>query len=177
MVRSAPVAPTTPRVPLLPPRPSCRTIQPILFGWDSSHSLYAVIARPGGDIGVRIDRRGGAPLTLCLLSPSIRFPFPSRTYRSIVRTCASRLFLPFPFHRLKLFIAHAPSLFLSPFLFCVTRSLFSLDPSEYGEIRDARFMDSGDLRNSAVEELPISDMRVSAYTLASVTRLGIYAFV
>lgn len=28
-------------------------------------------------------------------------------------------------------------------------------------------MDPGDLRNSVVEELPISDMRASAYTLAS----------
>lgn len=37
-------------------------------------------------------------------------------------------------------------------------------------------MDPRDLRNSVVEELPISDMRASAYTLASGTRLGIYAF-
>lgn len=59
--------------------------------------------------------RGGAPLTPCLLLPLPVLPIPippfslsiylsicfsslSRIYRSIVRTRASRLFLPFPFH-------------------------------------------------------------------------------
>jgi len=75
---------------VLPPSPSplptffspCRTIRPpnpILFGWDSSHSLYAVIARPGGDIGVRMDRYEGVRHSLSASSLSIRplLPFAS----------------------------------------------------------------------------------------------------
>lgn len=41
-------------------------------------------------------------------------------------------------------------------------------------MRGARFMDEDDPRNSAAEELPISDMRADAYTRTSGTRLGIY---
>lgn len=147
--------------------PHYPTIQPILFGWDSSHSLYAVIARPGGDIGVRMDRHEGVHHSLSassLLSLSlfltiylsICFSSPSRIYRSIVRTRASRLFLPFPFHRFYLLIARPPP---SPIL-----------PSDYGEMRGARFMDEGDPRNSAAEELPIPDMRADAYTRTSPER-------
>jgi len=102
--------------------PHYPTIQPILFGWDSSHSLYAVIARPGGDIGVRMDRHEG--VRYCLLVPfsfSLYFSIcfsssPSRIY--FYRLRASRLFLPFPFHRFYLLIAHLP---LPPIL-----------PSDYG---------------------------------------------
>lgn len=67
------------------------------------------------------------------------------------------------------------SAFPVPSILPLNRPPFSaFDPSYSAEMRSTRFMDEGDPRNSAAEELPISDTRADAYTRTSGTRLGIY---
>lgn len=120
----------------------CRTIRP--SNPSSSDGTHPILCMPwlhglGAILGcVWIGTRGCATHSLpprSSISPpppspflsiylSICFSTPSRIYRSIVRTRTSRLFLPFPFHRFYLLIAHQPP---PPIL-----------PSHYGERWEAR---------------------------------------
>lgn len=141
VARSAPVAPTAPSCPLSSfstsssSSSSYRTLSdhpthPLRMGLIPFSVRRDCTAR-GRYWGAYRSARGGAPLTLHRLALSLylsvslpRFPstYPflpllslRRIYRSIVRTCTSCLFLPFPFHHggvLYLFISRAFSLSL-----------------------------------------------------------------
>lgn len=164
VVRSAPVAPTAPCVPLPPLRHAALSdhpTHPLRMGLIPFSVRRDCTAR-GRYWGAYGSARG---CTTHSLPPLSVYPFPLPFaylpfYRSYVRIPSVSAF-PVPSAQ----ALHRPR---SLFLFSITRPpLILILRSEYGEIRGARFTDQGDLRNSAVEELPISDMRANAYTLAS----------
>lgn len=99
-----PLPPPLASVPLYRHRPT--TPVPPLFGSISSHSLYAVIARPGGDIGVRMDRHKGMRLF------TLRLPL-----SQFSRLCALAIHHPLSPSSLSLSLSHSLTLSLPPFLF------------------------------------------------------------
>lgn len=88
-LRLHPPLPLSPMPPCLLAVAHYPTAQPILFGWDSSHSLYAVIARPGGDIGVRMDRYEGVCYSPFASSPLLYLPLPLSLVLFAVYLCVS----------------------------------------------------------------------------------------
>lgn len=123
--------------------------------------------------------RGGAPLILCLL-----VPLSLSLLHSLESLYLSFYLFLLPFANLPFYRSYAHISSVSAF---PVPSILPLNrpppppsapppilPSHCGEMRGERFMDEGDPRNSAAEELPISDTRADAYTQTSGTRLGIY---
>lgn len=138
--------PSPVRPPLSPPR-----------RWISSHSLYAVIARPGGDIGVRMDRHKG--MRLFTLRPPAPGPLFALSYQYIRCVCAAVLLLVQPFH----FPPPSAAPPATPCTIPYARSFYAMETREtlYGRGWPEK------LRETATEELLILGSGVSAWISCS----------